>query len=117
MTKSSIFFGNKFSSLSRERFSEISQNFRSAGYMPSARSILLQNSKNHLTILRLNFLHSNLKSNLQISASNFIHLDPHLENIILNLRRESVKFKPARSAATSHVVGVGGSLRGKGATS
>ncbi|EKU11851.1 hypothetical protein CSUNSWCD_1175 [Campylobacter showae CSUNSWCD] len=26
---------------SRERFSEISQNFRSAGYMPSARSILL----------------------------------------------------------------------------
>ena len=31
-----IFYGS-----SRERFSEISQNFRSAGYMPSARSILL----------------------------------------------------------------------------
>ncbi|EKU10067.1 hypothetical protein CSUNSWCD_1510 [Campylobacter showae CSUNSWCD] len=52
--------------MSRERFSEISQNFCSAGYMSSARSILLQNSKNHLTILRLIFLRSNLKPNLQI---------------------------------------------------
>ncbi|EET80878.1 hypothetical protein CAMSH0001_2380 [Campylobacter showae RM3277] len=52
--------------MSRERFSEILQNFRSAGYMPSARSILLQNSKNHLAILRLNLLRSNLKSNLLI---------------------------------------------------
>ncbi|RKV94551.1 MAG: hypothetical protein D8H92_08890 [Campylobacter sp.] len=53
--------------LSRECFSEISQNFRSAGYMPSARSILLQNSKNHLAILRLIFLRSNLESNLKLN--------------------------------------------------
>ena len=44
-----------------------------------------------------------LKSNLQISASNFTHRDPRLKNVNLNLRRDSVKFKPARSAATSHV--------------
>ena len=63
MAAESIKFGG---GLSRECFSEISQNFRSAGYMPSARSILLQNSKNHLAILRLIVLRSNLKSNLQI---------------------------------------------------
>jgi len=34
-----------------------------------------------------------------------------------DVRRGSAKFKPARSAATPHVVGVGGLLRGKGATS
>ena len=51
----------KFNGLSRERFSEISQNFRSADYMLSARSILLQNSKNHLAILRLIVLRSNLQ--------------------------------------------------------
>ncbi|EKU12204.1 hypothetical protein CSUNSWCD_144 [Campylobacter showae CSUNSWCD] len=50
--------------MSRECFSEISQNFRSAGYMPSARSILLQNSKNHLTILRPVALLPNLQLNL-----------------------------------------------------
>ena len=78
----SFFYG-----LSRERFSEISQNFHSAGYMPSARSILLQSSKNHLAILRIIVLRSNLKSNLQISASNFTYRDQHLENANLNLRR------------------------------
>ena len=99
------------SGLSRECFSEISQNFRSAGYMPSAHSILLQNSKNHLAILRLNFLCSNLKSNLQICVA-----ETRTAKILnLNLRRESVKFKPAHSAATSHIVGDRGSLRGKGA--
>ena len=71
--------------------------------MPSARSILLQNSKNHLTILRLDFLCSNLsRRDLQLDGDKF--------NSAVNLKR-------ARSAATSHVVGVGGSLRGKGATS
>ncbi|WP_346746796.1 hypothetical protein, partial [uncultured Campylobacter sp.] len=32
-------------------------------------------------ILRLEILHLNLKSNLQISTSNFIHRDLHLENV------------------------------------
>ncbi|EKU10353.1 hypothetical protein CSUNSWCD_972 [Campylobacter showae CSUNSWCD] len=40
--------------MSFECFFEILQKFRSAGYMPSARSILLQNSKNHLKIPRRN---------------------------------------------------------------
>ncbi|EET78876.1 hypothetical protein CAMSH0001_0227 [Campylobacter showae RM3277] len=69
--------------MSRECFSEILQNFRSAGYMPSARSILLQNSKNHLAILRLIVLCSNLS-----------HRDLHLKN---------AKLKPAHSAATYNV--------------
>ena len=76
MTKSSIFFGNKFSGLSRERFSEILQNFRSAGYMPSVRSILLQNSKNHLTILHLIFL----RSKFEVKFANLGRRDPHHEN-------------------------------------
>ena len=45
--------------------------------------------KNHLTILRLDFLRSNLWSNLQISTSNFTHRDPCLENINFDL----IKFK------------------------
>jgi len=66
--------------LSRERFSEISQNFRSAGYMPSARSILLQNSKNHLTILRL------IIATFKFEAKfvNLTRRDPHLENAKFN---------------------------------
>ena len=52
-----------------------------------------------------------------IKFKNLSRRDLRLENANLNLRRESVKFKPARSVATSHVVEVGGSLRGKGATS
>nr|WP_314469283.1 hypothetical protein [uncultured Campylobacter sp.] len=39
-----------------------------------------ENSKNHLAILRLIVFRSNLKLNLQISASNFTRRDPHLEN-------------------------------------
>ena len=79
----------KFSGdLSRERFSEILQNFRSAGYMPSARSILLQNSKNHLAILRLIFLHSNLESNLQI----WVTETRVLKMSNLHFRRDSAKF-------------------------
>ena len=69
-------------------------------------------------ILRLNFLRSNLKSNLAKFVnltSNLTHRDPHLENVNLNTQRDSVKFKPARSAATSHVQwGWRGHGRGRG---
>jgi len=63
-------------SSSRERFSEILQNFRSAGYMPSARSILLlllaaaslrsRNPQKSSHDFRFIVLYLNLKSNLQI---------------------------------------------------
>ncbi|WP_423903018.1 hypothetical protein, partial [Campylobacter showae] len=46
----------------------------------------------------LSLLRSNLKLNLQISASNFTYRDPHLENVNLNLQRTSVKFKTSQSA-------------------
>ena len=47
-----------------------------------------ENSKNHLAILRLNFLRSNLKSNL---ASNFTHRDTNLENV----KFDSARFDAA----------------------
>ena len=86
-SRSAVADVTKFSGgLFRECFSEISQNFRSAGYMPSARSILLQNSKNHLTILRLNFL----CSNLEVKFSNLSCLNLHRKNVKLkNVRRDS----------------------------
>ncbi|EKU10229.1 hypothetical protein CSUNSWCD_1103 [Campylobacter showae CSUNSWCD] len=48
-------------------------------------------------------LRSNLKLNLQISASNFTHRDPHLENAKFKICDAAAPNKPARSAATSHV--------------
>ena len=82
-----------------------------ADYLSSLDLKFLHNSQNHLTILRLIVLCSNLKSNILLAETRTAKV------LNLNLRRVSVKFKPARSAATSHVVGVGGLLRGKGATS
>ena len=88
--------------MSRERFFEISQNFRSAGYMPSARSILLQNSKNHLTILRFTL-------KFEDKFANLTHRDPHLENVNLNTRQESAKFnlRVAQQLLTYSEVGEG----------
>ena len=45
-----------------------------------------------------------------VKFANFTHRDPHRENVNLNTQRVSAEFRPARSAATSHVVGVGGLL-------
>ena len=53
----------------------------------------------------------------EVKFENLGRRDPHRENVNLNTQRVSAEFRPARSAATSHVVGVGGLLRGKGATS
>ena len=50
--------------------------------MPSARSILLQNSKNHLAILRLIFF----AIKFEVKFVNLTHRDLHLENANLNLR-------------------------------
>ena len=53
--------------------------------MPSARSILLQNSKNHLAILRLIFF----AIKFEVKFVNFTHRDLHLENA--NLKFEARK--------------------------
>ena len=45
--------------------------------MPSARSILLQNSKNHLAILRLNFF----TFKFEAKFVNLTHRDPYPENV------------------------------------
>ena len=82
--------------------------------MPSARSILLQNSKNHLAILRLIVL----RSNLQISASNFTRRDLYLENIKFdsNLRRDGAKFNLRIAQQPLTCSGVGEGLGEEGAT-
>ncbi|EKU11903.1 hypothetical protein CSUNSWCD_1227 [Campylobacter showae CSUNSWCD] len=73
--------------MSRECFSEISQNFRSAGYMPSARSILLlllaaaslrsrklEKSSHDTSPYRFTLKFEDKFANLS-------HRDPHLENV------------------------------------
>ena len=62
----------------------------------------LRNIQIHLKILRLDFLRSNLKSNLAKFA-NFTHRDPHLENVNLKTCGATAPDKTAHSAATSHV--------------
>ena len=52
--------------------------------MPSARSILLQNSKNHLTILRLIVI----TFKFEVKFTKFSHRDPHLDSAKFGL----VKF-------------------------
>ena len=54
--------------------------------MPSARSILLQNSKNHLAILRL----ISFAIKFEVKFANFTRRDPHPKNAKLkNVRRGS----------------------------
>ena len=81
------------SGLSRECFSEILQNFHSAGYMPSARSILL------LLLAVASLRSKNLEKSSHDTSpylftfkfANLSHRDPYLENV----KFDSARFDAA----------------------
>ena len=107
MTKSSIFFGNKFNGLSFECFLRVSLKFDSIGYMPYLRQILTskpQKSSQNTSPYRFTF-------KFEVKFANFTHRDPYLENVNLNLRRFACKAKQCRHLKS--VVG-GGGLKGVG---